>query len=91
MAKKIPLRQCAGCREKKPKKDLIRIIRTPEGDVTLDRDGKKNGRGVYICPELSCLQKVRKTRALSRSLKTDIPEEIYEKLEEELSSLEGKG
>lgn len=90
MAKKIPLRQCAGCREKKTKKELLRIIRTPEGEIILDTDGRKNGRGVYICPNPECLKRVRKTGALSRSLKSEIPEIIFEKLEEELSGLETK-
>ena len=91
MAKKIPFRQCAGCREKKSKMDLFRIIRTPEGQVVLDGSGRMNGRGVYICPDRACLDKVRKSRALSRSLKADIPDQVYEKLEEELSRLETKG
>ncbi len=88
MAKKIPLRQCAGCREKKTKQELIRIIRTPQGEVILDREGRKNGRGVYLCPSPECLKKARKSSALSRALKTEIPGEIYERLDEELNGLE---
>lgn len=88
MGKNIPLRQCAGCREKKPKQELIRIIRTPEKEVILDRDGRKNGRGVYLCPSPECLKKVRKSRALARALKTEIPEEIYDRLDKELNGLE---
>lgn len=91
MAKKVPLRQCAGCREKKPKMDLLRVIRTPEGQVVLDTVGRKNGRGVYICPDRACLNKARKSRALPRSLKAEIPEEVYQKLEEELIRFETKG
>ncbi len=80
MQKKIPIRQCLGCRENKPKKELIRVVRSPEGEITLDFRGKRNGRGAYICPNPACLKKAIKARALERALETAIPEEIYAQL-----------
>ncbi len=85
MQKKIPMRQCVGCREMKPKKELIRVVRSPEGSISLDSKGKAPGRGVYICPSLSCLRKAEKAGSLSRSLETPIPPEIFRELEETLS------
>ena len=73
--KKIPMRQCLGCREMKPKKELIRVVRSPEGEITLDFRGKANGRGAYLCPDPACLKKAIKARALERALDTAIPEE----------------
>lgn len=90
MGKKIPLRQCVGCREMKPKKEMIRVIKTPEGELALDANGKKNGRGAYVCFSLDCLKKARRSKGLERSLKTGIPEEIYDRLEEELTQLDGE-
>lgn len=87
MAKKIPMRQCVGCREIKTKKELIRIIRTPEGDVVIDTKGKQNGRGAYLCPSTGCLLRARKGKGLERALKTAIPDEIYHRLEEELKQI----
>ena len=84
MQKNIPQRQCMGCRERKAKKELIRVVRTPEGAVCLDFSGKLNGRGSYLCPDLECLKKARKARSLERSLETDIPEEVYDRLEKEM-------
>ena len=84
MQKKIPQRQCMGCRERKPKRDMIRIVRTPEGVVTLDFGGKMNGRGAYICPNHECLKKVQRSKALDRSLETTIPDEVYDRLCKEL-------
>ena len=84
MQKKIPQRQCMGCRERKAKRELIRVVRTPEGEVKLDFGGKMNGRGAYICPDSECLKKVRKSRALDRSLEVTIPEEVYDRLEKEM-------
>ena len=81
MPKKIPMRQCAGCREMKPKRELIRVVRSPEGAISLDATGKSSGRGVYICRSAECLKKARKSNALSRSLETPIPDEVYEALE----------
>lgn len=88
MKKKIPMRQCTGCQEMKNKRELIRVIRTPEDELTIDATGKKNGRGAYLCNSLECLKKARKTRAIERSLKTTIPDEIYDQLEKELTVVE---
>lgn len=91
MAKKIPLRMCTGCGEMKTKKELIRVVKTPENDIVIDNTGKKNGRGAYICNSISCLQKAIKTKGLDRSLKVHIPETLVETLEKELVMLdEGK-
>ena len=84
MPKKIPMRQCMGCRERKPKKELIRVVRSPEGEVSLDFHGKKNGRGAYVCPNMECLKKAIRSKALDRSLEVSIPEEIYAQLEREM-------
>lgn len=86
--KKIPMRQCTGCGEMKNKKDLIRVIKTPESEIVIDFTGKKNGRGAYLCNSLECLKKARKTKAIERSLKTTIPDEIYDQLEKELTVVE---
>ncbi len=88
MQKKIPQRQCMGCRERKEKRELIRVVRTPEGGVVLDFRGKVSGRGAYLCPDLGCLKKARKSRALERNLEVPIPDEIYARLEQEME--EGK-
>lgn len=88
--KKIPLRQCTGCGEMKSKKELIRVIKTPEEEIVIDATGKKNGRGAYICCSFDCFQKAIKTKALERSLKTKIPNEVYEELERELKVLESR-
>ena len=87
MQKKIPQRQCMGCRERKAKRELIRVVRCTDGEVRLDFGGKMNGRGAYICPNPECLKKVRKSRGLDRSLEVTIPEEVYDRLEKEM---EGK-
>lgn len=84
MQKKIPMRQCTGCREMKPKKELIRIVKSPEGDITIDFKGKSPGRGAYICPDTECLKKAIKSKALERAFGTEIPEEIYEALTKQL-------
>jgi len=78
--KKIPLRKCVACGENKPKKELIRVIRNTEGIVEVDLTGRKNGRGAYICSNLECLNKAKKNKNLAKSLKTEIPEEVYEQL-----------
>ena len=80
MQKKIPMRQCIGCREKKPKKELIRVVRPPEGEVTLDFTGKLNGRGAYLCKDPACLKRAAKAKALEHAFETAIPETVYEKL-----------
>ena len=84
MQKKIPQRQCMGCRERMEKRELIRVVRTPEGNVQLDFSGKLNGRGAYICPKADCLKKAQKSQALDRSLEVSIPEEVYARLEREI-------
>ena len=84
MQKKIPQRQCMGCRERMEKKALIRVVRTPEGEVMLDFSGKLNGRGAYICPKADCLRKAQKAKSLERSLEVPIPEEVYERLSREI-------
>ena len=84
MNKKIPMRQCVGCREMKPKRELIRIIRTAEEELLIDATGKKNGRGAYICPNRDCLKKAVKSKGLERSLKIAIPQEIYQDFEKDM-------
>ena len=79
--KKVPLRRCAGCNEQKPKKEFVRVVRTPEGEIRLDTTGKMNGRGVYLCPKAACLKKARKAKRLERSLEVEIPDEIWDSLE----------
>lgn len=88
MAKKLPLRMCTGCGQMKTKKEMIRVLKTPGGEIVIDATGKKNGRGAYICSNVACLQKAVKSKGLERSLKVSIPEELVEKLEKELVSLE---
>lgn len=83
--KKIPLRQCLGCNERKPKKELLRVVRTPEGEIVLDFIGKKSGRGAYICHSLSCLKKARRSRRIDKNLECEIPDEVYDKMESELA------
>lgn len=82
--KKIPQRRCVGCGETKEKRELIRVVRTPNGDVCLDFTGKKSGRGAYICRQTACLKKARKSKRIEQNLEISIPEEIYERLEAEL-------
>ena len=84
MQKKIPQRQCLGCREMKPKRELLRVVRSPEGAVTLDSKGKAPGRGAYVCPSAECLKRAVKSKALSRALEVEIPQEIYDSLQQQL-------
>ena len=86
MQKKIPMRQCLGCREMKPKRELIRVVRSPEGDISLDFKGKASGRGAYVCPDAQCLKKAIKARALERAFSCQVPQEIYEKLNEQMEA-----
>lgn len=88
--KKEPLRQCTGCGSMKSKKEMLRVIKTPNEDIILDETGKKNGRGAYICKNLSCLEKAKKNKGIERSLKMPISPEVYEQLEKELVELEGR-
>ena len=85
--KKIPLRQCIGCGEMKNKREMIRVIKTPEGEILLDATGRKNGRGAYLCPSGECLKKAVNNKGLERSVKMAIPKEIYENLEKEMEAL----
>ena len=89
--KKIPQRQCVGCREMKDKKILLRVVRSPEGSVSLDFGGKKPGRGAYVCPSTECLKKVRKSRALERAFSAPLPDEVWEALEEQMKEGEQDG
>lgn len=90
MAKKIPLRQCVGCSEMKSKKEMMRVLKTAEGSITLDKTGRKNGRGAYLCMTSECLKRARKNKGLERSLKMSIPDEVYENLEKEFEEVERK-
>ena len=81
MNKKIPMRQCTGCREMKPKKELIRVVRSPEGEISIDFKGKKSGRGAYVCPDPQCLKRAIKAKAFERAFDVKIPDEIYESLQ----------
>ena len=84
--KKIPMRQCLGCNEHKPKVELMRVVRTPEGETVLDFTGKKSGRGAYVCKSLSCLRKARKSKRLEKNLECSISEEVYDRMESEIES-----
>ena len=84
MPKKIPMRQCLGCREMKQKRELIRVVRSPEGEISLDFRGKKPGRGAYVCPNPDCLKRAIKAKALSRAFGVEIPQEIMEALQEQM-------
>lgn len=86
--KKVPMRQCVGCRELRNKKDLMRILRTPDNDVIFDDTGRMNGRGAYICPSVECLKKARRTKAIERSLDISIPDEVYDAIERQMSELD---
>ena len=82
--RKIPLRMCVGCRESKPKRELIRVVRSPEGAVSLDLTGKKSGRGAYICRDVKCLKKARKSGRIAHNLECEISSEVYDSMEAEL-------
>ena len=86
--RKLPERQCLGCNEHKPKIQLLRVVRTPEGEILLDFTGKKSGRGAYICKDIKCLRRARKSGRIGRSLNCEIPEEVYDRMESELSDHE---
>lgn len=88
--KKIPMRKCVGCQEMKNKKEMLRVIKTAEGEFLLDSTGRKNGRGAYLCFSKECLDKAIKCKGLERSFKQSIPQDVYEKLEKELDELENK-
>lgn len=82
--RKIPQRQCLGCNEHKPKRELLRVVKSPEGEISLDFTGKKSGRGAYICRDVRCLKKARKSRRIDRSLSCTVPDEVYDRMESEL-------
>ena len=84
--RKIPMRMCVGCREMKPKMELLRVVKPQEGDAKIDRSGKAAGRGAYVCGSIECLKKAEKTRALDRALETKIEEGVFRQLEAQISS-----
>jgi predicted RNA-binding protein YlxR (DUF448 family) len=86
--KKIPMRKCTGCGEMKPKKELVRVVRSPEGDISLDLTGKKNGRGAYVCRDVQCLKKARKSKRIERAFECAIPDEVYGRMEQEMTESE---
>lgn len=86
--KKVPLRKCIGCGEMKPKRDLVRVVKSPEDEISLDLTGRKNGRGAYICRSAECLAKARKAKRLERAFSSPVPGEVYESIEKELIGLE---
>ena len=90
MNKKVPLRQCIGCGQMKGKKEMMRILRTTEGEIVLDMTGKKNGRGAYLCRSSDCLKKARNSKGLERSFKRSIPNEVYDQLEKEFEEFEAE-
>ncbi len=85
--RKIPLRQCIGCGEMKDKREMLRVLKTAEGEIVLDATGKKNGRGAYLCPSMECFRKAKKSRGLDRSFKTAVPAEVYDRLEKEMEEI----
>ena len=89
--KKIPLRQCLGCNEHKPKRELLRVLRTPEGEILLDFTGKRSGRGAYICYDPGCLKKARRSKRIDSNLGLSIPDDIYDRMERELEDYERDG
>ena len=89
MPKKIPLRQCLGCRPRRPKRELLRVVRTPAGEVRLDLNGKVSGRGAYVCPDPECLKRAAKSGALGRALETEIPQEVFDALLRETEAVYG--
>ena len=85
--RKIPMRMCVGCREMKPKAQLLRVVKPSDGDAHIDRTGKAPGRGAYICPEVDCFRKARKTRALERALNCTISDEVFDALEVQVAQV----
>lgn len=87
--RKIPVRQCMGCNEHKPKIELLRVVRSPEGVISLDFTGKKSGRGAYLCRDVKCLRRARKSRRIDRELGVEVPEEVYDSMEREMEDHAG--
>ena len=86
--KKIPVRRCVGCNAQKPKKELVRIVRSPDGEVSVDLTGKKAGRGAYLCPSAACLAKARKAKRLERVFGVEVPDGVFDRLNEEIACAE---
>ncbi len=86
--KKVPMRKCVGCQEMKNKKEMLRVIRTPEEELVIDTTGRKNGRGAYLCFSTACFDRARKSKGLERSLKMNIPAEVYDGLKKEIEQIE---
>ena len=86
--KKVPVRRCVGCNTQKPKKELVRIVRSPEGEVSVDLTGKRSGRGAYLCPSAACLAKARKAKRLEHAFGVPVPDEVFERLTEEMACAE---
>ena len=84
--KKIPMRKCTGCGTVRPKKELIRVLKTPEGEIKIDKTGRANGRGAYICDNVECLEKAKKTGGLARSLSASVPDDVYDNLVKEIEN-----
>ncbi|MBQ6468249.1 MAG: YlxR family protein [Clostridia bacterium] len=82
----IPMRKCTGCNEMKPKKELVRVVKSPEGEISIDLTGKKPGRGAYVCRDAACLAKARKAKRLERAFSCDIPDDVYDSMEEVLNN-----
>ncbi|MBQ2751495.1 MAG: YlxR family protein [Oscillospiraceae bacterium] len=82
--KKVPLRMCTGCGEHKPKRELVRVVKSPEGEISLDLTGRKSGRGAYICPSIECLAKAKKAKRLEKAFSCQIPDDVYAAMEKEL-------
>lgn len=85
--KKIPMRRCTGCNSQKPKKELVRIVRSPQGEISLDITGRKPGRGAYLCPDAACLAKAQKAKRLERAFETQIPAEVYEEISRQIEGV----
>ena len=84
--RKIPMRMCLGCGEMKAKRELIRVVKAPEGDISVDKTGKKSGRGAYVCDDIECLRKARKARRLEKAFSCQISSEIYDALEKDIEN-----
>ncbi|HJA11631.1 MAG TPA: YlxR family protein [Candidatus Mediterraneibacter merdipullorum] len=89
--KKIPMRKCVGCGEMKPKKELMRILRSEDGEFIVDAAGKKNGRGAYLCRSVECFRSAVRSKGLERSFKQEIPQDVYDRLEKEMGEIESEG
>ncbi len=84
--KRVPVRMCTGCKSHLPKRELVRVVKSPQGEIALDMTGKKPGRGAYVCRQVDCLKKARKTKSFERVFACQIPEEVYDRLEEEMQA-----